>query len=142
MKNTYVKPEMQVEEFLANQYVAACGDSGKIYSFICNAGLGYTHEEIIYHFGWTERKQVQDKFNVYKSDGTKLVGSGKKFTSYHPCGETHSAPSDGEFFSGYIDDQETSAVEHIPVVIWTGKNKDNVHCTTNLDIETWETAKS
>lgn len=37
MKN-YVKPMMESEVFAANEYIAACGDSGVIYNFECNAG--------------------------------------------------------------------------------------------------------
>lgn len=39
MKRTYVRPTMVGERFVANEYVAACGDPeyGK-YKFECNAG--------------------------------------------------------------------------------------------------------
>ena len=39
MKN-YVKPMMESEAFAANEYIAACGDSGVTYKFECNAGGG------------------------------------------------------------------------------------------------------
>lgn len=38
MKRAYVRPTMVGERFVANEYVAACGDSGKVYKFNCNAG--------------------------------------------------------------------------------------------------------
>ena len=38
MKN-YVKPMMESEVFAANEYIAACGDSGVVYNFECNAGV-------------------------------------------------------------------------------------------------------
>ena len=28
------------------------------------------------------------------------------------------------------------------VIVWRGETGDNIHCTTNLNINTWETAKS
>lgn len=31
MKRAYVRPTMVGERFVANEYVAACGDSGKVY---------------------------------------------------------------------------------------------------------------
>ena len=33
MKRAYVRPTMVGERFVANEYVAACGDSGKVYKF-------------------------------------------------------------------------------------------------------------
>ena len=40
MKRTYVRPTMVGERFVANEYVAACGESGKVYKFECNAPGG------------------------------------------------------------------------------------------------------
>ena len=37
MKRTYVRPTMVGERFVANEYVAACGESGKVYKFECTA---------------------------------------------------------------------------------------------------------
>ena len=68
-------------------------------------------------------------------------GSQAQFSGYHPCNKTHEAESDSGFISGFIDDQSTRDDEATPVVIWT-ENGTNVHCTTRLDINTWETAKS
>ena len=39
MKN-YVKPMMESEVFAANEYIAACGESGVVYKFKCDAGDG------------------------------------------------------------------------------------------------------
>ena len=36
----YVKPTMEGEVFAANEYIAACGDSGTVYKFTCDAGRG------------------------------------------------------------------------------------------------------
>ena len=69
------------------------------------------------------------------------LGSQAQFSGYHPCNKTHEAESDSGFISGFIDDQSTRDDEATPVVIWT-ENGTNVHCTTRLDINTWETAKS
>ena len=51
MKRTYVRPTMVGERFVANEYVAACGDTeyGK-YKFICDAGggkKGDVYEEVL-----------------------------------------------------------------------------------------------
>lgn len=47
MKRTYVRPTMVGERFVANEYVAACGDTeyGK-YKFICDAGGGKKRRRI------------------------------------------------------------------------------------------------
>ena len=34
----YIRPMMESEVFTANEYIAACGDSGVVYNFECNAG--------------------------------------------------------------------------------------------------------
>ena len=38
MKRAYVRPTMVGERFVANEYVAAWGESGTVYKFRCNAG--------------------------------------------------------------------------------------------------------
>lgn len=53
MKRAYVRPTMVGERFVANEYVAACGDSGKVYKFECNAGNEFS------------------KYNVYYIDGNQ-----------------------------------------------------------------------
>ena len=40
MRRRYERPSAYIEEFTPNEYVAACGDSGKVYNFKCNAGGG------------------------------------------------------------------------------------------------------
>lgn len=108
--------------------MAACGDSGVIYNFECTAG--------------EKRKQyaVKDENgNVATISGMYLNGSRYY---YHPCGETHKAPSDSGFLFGYhLDDPDTWRDENIQVVIWTDNDTD-VHCTTKLDINSWTTTKS
>lgn len=90
MKRAYVRPTMVGERFVANEYVAACGDSGKVYKFECNAGGGVPG-------------------NVYQE-------------------------TNGE--SGLQRGKVTN------VIIWRGKDGHNVHCTTQLNMDEWATAKS
>ena len=33
MRKEWMEPVIEVQEFVANEYVAACGDSGKVYNF-------------------------------------------------------------------------------------------------------------
>lgn len=132
MKKRWEEPMILVQQFVANEYVAACGDSGTVYKFECNAGekgKEYAVKDAQGNVAWISGR--------YMSGGLFGIGS-----SYHPCGETHEAESDSGFLKGYhLDDPTTWADENISVIIWT-KNDTNVHCTTNLDMSKWETSKS
>ena len=131
MKKAFTMPKIVVEQFVPNEYVSACGDSGKVYYFECNAGKG------VYH--WTLLGQTKYVWEVVTEDGKVLASEWDGL--YGPCGEKHEAESDSVFLKGYMDDVYTDKDEHIPVIIWTEGGK-NVHCTTNLNMSEWETAKS
>lgn len=128
MKKVYEAPVVHLEQFVANEYIAACGESGTVYKFKCDAGKK------------SERYAVKDaNGNIATISGMYMDG---EFYYYNPCGDTHEAESDSGFLFGYhIDDVFTRKDENIPVVIWTENNRD-VHCTTALDMDLWETAKS
>lgn len=131
-KQKWVRPQAIVQEFVANEYVAACGDSGTVYKFECNAGSSY------------KRYAVKDSSGNIATISGKYMDGGISWKGeyYHPCGKTHEAPSNSGFLTGYhIDDASTPWDEKISVIIWTESNTD-VHCTTNLDMSKWETAKS
>lgn len=133
MRKKWNEPQIVGQKFLPNEYVAACGESGVVYNFECNAG-----------------KRDSD-YNVYLADGTPYATSGKDsggcktdYYSYHPCGEKHKAESDSVFLNGYMYQQGwlgQNSGEKIDVIIWTD-NYTDVHCTTELDMKSWETAKS
>ena len=129
---SYKKPVLNVERFTANEFVAACGDSGTTYYFECNAG------------------DKRNSYNVYFEDGTPYASSNgndewyAQFTGYYPCHVTHVAESDSGFRAGYMYEQNwrgNNTGEKIDVVIWT-EYGSNVHCTTNLDMKDWTTQKS
>lgn len=132
MRN-WERPMAVVDAFVANEFVSACGDSGTVYKFKCNAGI-----------------RSKD-YNVYLKDGTPYATSGRDYggcktdyDSYHPCGTTHSADSDSGFLAGYMYEQDWwghDSGRRIDVIIWTD-NYTNVHCTTDLDQSSWETQKS
>lgn len=132
MKKRWEEPRILVQKFMPNEYVAACGDSGVVYNFECNAG------------------SRQENYNVYYDNGNPLASSNgweelsAQFTGYHPCGATHKAESDSGFYDGYMYLQNwwgNNTGDRIDVVIWTDRGRD-VHCTTNLDMDEWTTAKS
>ena len=89
MKRIYESPKAYVEMFTPNEYVAACGDSGKVYKFVCDAPRG-----TLYYYP--------------NSDGTidgNYTGNGKKIFlgSYHHCEITHEASSTDSFYDGFVD---------------------------------------
>ena len=133
MKKRYERPSAYIEKFTPNEYVAACGDSGKVYKFECNAGSKYRNYNVYYYEG-NKKKYIAKQSEWWQQPQAQ-------FSGYHPCNKTHEAESDTGFIKGYIDDQATGKDEATPVYIWT-ENGTNVHCTTNLDMSTWATAKS
>ena len=128
MKKTWEEPKIMVQKFIPNEYVAACGESGVVYNFECNAG------------------EKNKRYAVKDSNG-KVAKISKRYMDgllsyYHPCGKTHKADSNSGFLKGYhLDDPWTSEDENIEVIIWTDHDTD-VHCTTQLDMHKWTTAKS
>ena len=134
MKN-YVKPMMESEAFAANEYIAACGDSGVVYKFECNAGGG-VHGSVYQETNG--RPGFQSEFFG--------IGGDKELTNwpmryYHACNEKHEADSTDDFVSGYYFPNNNSR-DVQQVIIWRGPNGDDIHCTTNLNQDSWETAKS
>ena len=124
---SYKKPVLNVERFTANEFVAACGDSGVVYNFECNAG---------------SRRNSYDGKPLASSNGNEEWYA--QFSGYHPCGATHEAESNSGFYDGYMYLQNwrgNNTGDRINVVIWTDRGTD-VHCTTNLNQDSWETAKS
>ena len=129
MKRTYRSPKVYVEEFTPNEYVAACGDSGTTYLFTCDAGGG-------------ESGTVYLETNG--EEGLQTGWGGDRYLSgYHACGTTHEADSDDEFLDGYyVTSSFWEGTKVTPVIVWRGPHNNNTHCTTNLDQDSWETAKS
>lgn len=136
-KRVYRKPVMESETFVPQTYIAACGDSGVVYKFKCDAGdgvYGSVYQETNGIPGLQTGRRGDEKIAGY-SDGW-LGESG-----FHACGTTHEANSDDGFFNGYYCPQGNTR-NPIQVIIWKGRWGRNVHCTTNLDQDSWETVKS
>ena len=131
MKRIYESPKAYVEMFTPNEYVAACGDSGKVYKFVCDAPRG-----TLYYY------------NRRNSDGTidgKYTGSGNptRLGDYHPCEITHEASSTSGFYDGFVDYNGNGRNDSGEgVIVWRGESGRNGHATTNLNMSSWETAKS
>lgn len=145
MKNEYVKPEMNFEEFSSNSYVAACGDTNKEFNFTCNATIKGNH------WSWGEKYDnvyywPSSQFNPATSEPNISSYSSAKATYlslYHPCGSTHKASASTNFYLGFVDKDDDGKYDNGEgVIIWRGPKNDNTHCTSNLNVKTWETAKS
>lgn len=139
MKRTYESPRAYVEEFTPNEYVAACGDSGTTYLFKCDAGGDVSGNVYVESNGidglQTSRTWVSEgKWSGHWEPADKSLGG------YHACGTKHEADSDDAFLNGYYVPYWSDKVTN--VIIWRGPYNNNVHCTTNLNKDEWETAKS
>lgn len=131
MKRAYVRPTMVGERFVANEYVAACGDTeyGK-YKFTCDAGGDVSGD--VY-------RESNGKAGFQKGHGLFGNGGDEWLGGYHACGTTHEASTTDDFLNGYYI-PDSGKVEN--VIIWRGKRGNNIHCTTNLNRDSWETTKS
>lgn len=125
-KKAYSKPMLKSEAFVPQSYVAACGASGTDYYFTCDAGGGQWGKV------WLE---TNGKPGLQTGIGGDQYLSG----SYHACKEKHTASSSDVFPEGYYRAYGSFTV--IKVRVWTEGGKD-VHCTENLDMSSWQTAKS
>ena len=131
MKRAYVRPTMVGERFVANEYVAACGDSGTVYKFECNAGDnrgGYS----VYLNGDDGVAGTDD--DIFWCGGIHAV---RGLRTYKRCHATHKAADNNDFYKGYIKRGRSTQ----DVIVWTDKGT-NTHCTTYLDMSEWATAKS
>lgn len=136
MKKAYVKPSMESEAFVPQTYIAACGDSGTTYLFKCDAGGGIPGNVYV------ESNNVaglQTKSSGSWWDGD-YVAADRSLGGYEACGSSHEADSDDEFLDGYYVPYWSDEVTKVK--IWRGPWGNNVHCTTNLNQDSWETAKS
>lgn len=131
MKKVYEAPVVHLEQFVANEYIAACGDTNDEYIFKCDAMGGITGT-VFYSDG-------DDKFEPL-SGQDRYMGS-----SYHACGESHVTQTGDDFIEGwYVTGYEALTGGGIAkkVIIWRGPDGQNIHCTTKLNKNEWETAKS
>lgn len=128
MKKNWVRPLTTVQSFTANEYVAVCGETEKVYKFTCDATGG----ELGFVFQETNGKEGLQVFG-----DTLLTPIG----GYSACGKEHEAPVTDDFVKGYYI-TSVDGINATPVIIWRGEDGKNVHCTKNLNMDKWETAKS
>lgn len=130
-KRLWENPLTMVQQFMPNEYVAACGDKNEVYKFRCDAGGGESGTV------WVDSNN-NGRWDLI---GDELLTSPFGILeSYHACGETHEASTSSEFLNGFYL-PSANPVRLQKVIIWTDGGT-NIHCTTNLDKDSWETAKS
>ena len=128
-RRVWTRPVTEVQKFEANEYVAACGDKGTTYLFTCNAG----------YYGTLLGYKVYSNGN----DGIPGTNDDRYLGNYTPCDATHEASTSDDFINGYMcKDFIIGQGKRIDVVIWRGESGHNIHCTTTLDKNYWETTKS
>lgn len=128
MRN-WERPMVVVDTFAANEFVSTCGDKGTIYKFKCDAPRGY-----LYYYKNSD-DQIDGVHNP--DDKSKYIGL------YHPCGAKHDAPKTDGFYDGFVDYNKNGKQDPDEgVIVWRGLSGRNGHATTNLDMNSWETAKS
>lgn len=129
IKNVWVQPQTIVQQFVANEYVAACGEEHKVYKFICDAGWTGLSGSTVFTNG---------------ADGVSGTDDDQVLGSYGKCGKTHEAPTTDEFIYGYLRKNVLGVPvgEKQDVIIWRGEDGNNIHCTKNLQMDSWETVKS
>lgn len=136
-RRVWKRPLTEVQKFEANEYVAACGDHGITYLFTCDAGGGASGTVYVENNGVAG---LQTRGEWVGGWGGHWQEADKSLGGYHACGTTHEANSQDGFLNGYYVPYQSGGVTD--VIIWRGPHNNNVHCTTNLDQDSWETAKS
>lgn len=135
-KKIWTAPKATVEQFMANEYIAsACGEQNTVYKFECNAGSRW-NEYHVYLNGLDGVAHTADDIDWSARSG--------RLATYSPCGATHEASTTEDFPAGYmyqVNGRNQNTGDPIDVIVWTERG-NNTHCTTNLDMNSWETAKS
>ena len=120
-----------VDTFAANEFVSSCGDKGTIYKFTCDAPRGP-----LYYYPNSD-DQIDGKHDPY--------GRATYLGSYRPCKAKHEAPKTDGFYDGFVDyNGNRRQDDGEGVIVWienTWLGYDG-HATTQLDMNSWETAKS
>ena len=130
MKQVWSSPKTSFEQFVPQNYIAACGDTEKVYLFTCDAPRGP-----LYYYSSGDGK-VDGIYNGSKS--AKLLG-----WDYYPCGKTHEAKTTSPFYDGFVDyNYNGKCEENERCIVWRGPDGNNGHSTAQLDMDSWTVAKS
>ena len=140
-ERVWQRPLTEVQKFEANEYVAACGESGVVYKFKCDAGDG------VYGSVYEETNGIPG-LQTGRGGDTELAEYSKSLfgeSGFYACNKEHEAESNNAFVNGYYC-AKGNTKNPVNVIVWKEPRgwwmPDNIHCTTNLDKDSWETAKS
>lgn len=129
MRKTWEEPRILVQEFVANEYVAACGEENKVYNFTCDAAAGK-----LYYYPQGDGT-IDGSYNG--------IGEPVRIGNYHPCGATHEASVTDDFYDGFVRTGNIlDGYKDTPVIVWRGPQNKNGHATENLHMNSWTTSKS
>ena len=140
-ERVWQRPLTEVQKFEANEYVAACGESGVVYKFKCDAGGG------VYGSVYEETNGIPGLQTGRGGDTELAEYSNSLFgeSGFYACNKEHEAESNNAFVNGYYC-AKGNTKNPVNVIVWKEPRgwwmPDNIHCTTNLDKDSWETAKS
>lgn len=130
-KKAYIKPILESETFVPQEYVAACNEEATSYLFTCDA---YSQ----WHSGGWGRGHYSPLY-YYKN------GSPNKLGGYHPCQATHLAPVKDEFYPGFVDNNENGREDPgEECYVWLEKGHwwgesyiKDWHATKNINPNSW-----
>ncbi len=127
----WTNPQITVEEYVANDYVAACGQSGKTYVFNCSIPAGTT---------------VYRESNGIEGLQRGLGSQDDEISTYqiifnHNDKITVESSAVSSLQKGYTVQTLGSNETIKDVLIWTD-GRGNKHVISNTNQSTWETGKS
>lgn len=146
MKNQYVKPLLEVEEFLANSYCSNCGktvDGDYLFECTFSAGTLYLETNGLPGRQTDETRELTcTRWHIHNNNCYKTIPKDQKIGSFSPCKKTHKTSTMADFVDGYVGTT--------PVTVWVEgtKNADgtwnwsNAHATDHVPQEHWTTEKS
>ena len=133
-KEAWVRPETMVQQFAANEYVAACGKTptGE-YFFTCDAPGGSVWADL-------------DRNGQYKT-ASLFDWSSEELGGYHPCNKKHPTSSTSDFYNGFVDYNGNNRLDAgEEVLVWVEFNSfgrvSNYHASKSLTIGEVEVVRS
>lgn len=137
-KKIWTRPLAEVEQFMANEYIAACGDQNTVYKFVCDAPKG-----TLYYYSNLSASEAAPTTWPTTTNWWGTVTAARELGSYKPCSASHEASTQNPFYWGFVDyDKDGRHDDNETVIVWRGPRNNNGHATAQLDMDAWETAKS
>ncbi len=143
MKKQWGKPLTDVQEFVPQEFIAACDPDDEYvkYEFWCDAGGGSSYN--VYYdtdkdgelSDYEERNQYIGNFHACRRSHSVTVKKGVSVDDVFPYGIIGRYEWVGSWETGVHQEYVTR-----PVRIWRGDDGNNIHCTTKLNVTEWTVA--